>query len=272
MPLWIVATPLGTLGDLSPRARDVLGAADLVCCEDTRTTRRLLSAVDMPAPRLVALHAHNEAGRAEDIARMAADGDVVLVSDAGTPAVSDPGQAVVAACLAAGVRVLSVPGPSALATALAASGFPAAPSAFLGFPPRKGRDGWAADALARPETLVIYEAPSRVVDLVGRLAGFAPHREAALCRELSKKHETIRRAPLPALAEALAVEPVRGECVLVVGPGEAVAPAAAAPVDNGASLKDIAAVLASRWGVSRRAAYQALLDAEARIADGPLRG
>ena len=152
--------------------------------------------------------------------------------------------------------ILSVPGPSALAAALAASGFPAAPSTFLGFPPRKGRDVWVQAALARPETLVVYEAPGRVGDLVNRIAALLPERELCLCREVSKRFEEIIRAPAAQLATRL--DSVRGECVLLVGPGE-VYEQQASTVDAGASLKAIAAVLAERTGRTRREAYQMLL-------------
>lgn len=262
MALWLVATPIGTLGDASARMRDVIASADVVFCEDTRTTRKLLGLLDVVAPDLQALHAHNEAQRAESVAQRALTEEVVLVSDAGTPAVSDPGQAVVAAAHQLGVSVLSVPGPSALPAALAASGFPAAPSTFMGFPPRKGRETYCRALLARPETLVLYEAPNRVADLCTRLAALQPEREACLCREISKKHEEVLRLPLQALAEALSSrERVRGECVLVVGAGEPLVEDAAT-VDSGASLKDIAAVLAERWGVKKREAYQRLLALE----------
>ena len=262
MPLWIVATPIGTLGDLSPRAQEVLRDAAVICAEDTRTTRRLLSAVDVPAPPLLALHAHNEAQKAESLAQRALEEDVVLVSDAGTPGVSDPGRALVEAALAAGVRVLSVPGPSALASALAASGLPAAPSTFLGFPPRKGRKNWAVDTLRRPETLVMYEAPGRVPGLLRDLAAADATREAVLCREISKRFEEIDRAPLATLAERHA-DGVRGECVVVVGPGEAQPTlATTAEVPEGAGLKQIAEALAPLWGVKKREAYQALLKAK----------
>lgn len=263
MALWIVATPIGTLGDLSPRAREVLGGAALVLAEDTRTARRLLTAVDVPAPPIEALHAHNEEARAEALARRAAEAEVALVSDAGTPAVSDPGRAVVAACHALGVPVRSVPGPSALAAALAASGFPAAPSTFLGFPPRKGRDAFADEVLAHPGTVVVYEAPSRVPDLLARLAARDPAREAVVARELSKAFEEVVRGPLGVLAGR--PEP-RGECVVVVGPGSP--PVRIAPtLEDGASLKDVARVLAERWGVTPREAYQRLLALEAE--NGP---
>jgi 16S rRNA (cytidine1402-2'-O)-methyltransferase len=259
--LWIVATPIGTLGDLSPRAREVLRGAALVLAEDTRTARRLLTAVEIPAPPIEALHAHNEESRAEAIARRAGEVEVALVSDAGTPAVSDPGRAVVAACHALAVPVRSVPGPSALAAALAASGFPAAPSAFLGFPPRKGRDAFADEVLRHAGTVVIYEAPSRVPDLLARLAARDPFREGVVARELSKAFEEVVRAPLGVLAQRPAP---RGECVVVVGPGTP--PARDVPsVEAGASLKDVARVLADRWGVSPREAYQRLLEVEADL-------
>ena len=262
MALWLVATPIGTLGDASPRMREVIAAADVVYCEDTRTTRKLLGLLEVAAPDLQSLHAHNEAQRGELVAQRALTEQVVLVSDAGTPAVSDPGQGVVAAAHALGVQVLSVPGPSALPAALAASGFPCAPSTFMGFPPRKGRESYARELLSRPETLVLYEAPNRVADLCTRLAALQPNREACMCREVSKRHEEVLRMPLGELAANLSArERVRGEVVLVVGPGEALA-APTQTLDSAASLKDIAAVLAERWGVKKREAYQRLLALE----------
>ncbi len=271
MPLWIVSTPIGTLGDASPRMREVLGQAAVVLCEDTRTTRKLLTALEVPAPPLVALHAHNESERAEDAAARAAVEDVALVSDAGTPGVSDPGSAVVAACLARGVEIRSVPGPSALAAALAASGMPVAPSTFLGFPPRKGRDGWCAEALRRPETLVCYEAPGRIADLFRRLAAVDGSREAVLCRELSKRFEEVVRDTLAGQAQRWSeAERVRGECVVVIGPGTGGATVSTddAALEDGASLKDVASVLAGRWGTPKRDAYQALLALDRTMRDG----
>jgi 16S rRNA (cytidine1402-2'-O)-methyltransferase len=269
VPLWLVATPIGTLGDLSPRAREILGSAAVIAAEDTRHTRQLLTATGIPAPHLEAVHAHNEDARADALVARAATEDVVLVSDAGTPAISDPGAAVVAAAHRAGIRILTVPGPSSLTSALAASGFPAAPSTFLGFPPRKGRGEWARDALRRPETLVVLEAGNRASDLVSELATLAPEREACLCRELSKLHEENLRRPLAALAADLAARAsVRGEVVLVVGPGPALADAPAAALAEDAGLKDIAAALASRWQAPRRDVYQELLAWEARRGNG----
>jgi 16S rRNA (cytidine1402-2'-O)-methyltransferase len=261
MALWLVATPIGTLGDLSPRAREVLASADAIAAEDTRTARKLLTATGIRAPALLALHGHNESELGERVAERAGREEVVLVSEAGTPGISDPGASVVSAAHRLGVPVRSVPGPSALAAALAATGFSAAPSSFLGFAPRKGRDGWARAALERRETVVVFEAPGRVVDLLERLATLQPEREASVCRELSKAFEEVRRDTLAALAtEFGARDAVKGECVLVIGPGQPLRPAA--PVLEGTGLKDVAKVLAERWGVTRREAYQRLLEWE----------
>jgi 16S rRNA (cytidine1402-2'-O)-methyltransferase len=260
--LLIVATPIGTLDDLSPRAREVLRTADLIASEDTRVTRRLLSAVDVPSPQLVALHAHNEDAISERLAEDARERTVVLVCDAGTPGVSDPGAALVAACHRLGVEVRSIPGPSALAAGLAASGLPAVPSTFLGFPPRKGREGWVKEALSRPDTLVCYEAPTRVADLVGIFAALAPDREAVLCREISKRYEEILRRPLPALAADLSGRTeILGECVLVVGPGAGLK-VAHEEAGEGEGLKKIAEILAKRWDKPRREVYELLLGFE----------
>lgn len=265
--LWIVATPIGTLGDLSPRARRILADADVIAAEDTRTTRKLLGAMDVAAPELVALHAHNERDRAVTLADRAVHDTVVLVSDAGTPGISDPGRLLVEAAHAREVEIRSVPGPSALAAALAASGLPAAPSTFLGFAPRKGRDGFVREALGRPETLVVYEAPGRVADLVARLAALAPAREAVVARELSKRFEEVVRGPLAELASRLAEGRTRGEYVVVIGPGATV-DAATDTALHGDGLKDVAAALAARWGCSRRDAYQALLRLQGELREG----
>lgn len=262
MALFVVAVPIGTLGDLSPRAREVLGSVAAIACEDTRATRKLLSATDIAAPRLVALHAHNESRAAQSFAERALEEDVALVSDAGTPAISDPGGMVVAAAHACGARVLSVPGPSALSAALAASGFAVAPSIFWGFAPRKSRDRFAARVLGFEGCGVIYEAPGRIADLVKRLAALQPDREAVISRELSKRFEEHRRGALGQLE----VEETRGEFVLVVGPGDALKPRDESET-AGSGLKGVAAQLASRWGVSKREAYQALLAAERDLSE-----
>ncbi|MBW2256074.1 MAG: rRNA small subunit methyltransferase 1 [Deltaproteobacteria bacterium] len=258
MALWLVATPIGTLGDLSPRAQEVLASADAIAAEDTRTARKLLAATGLRAPELLALHGHNESEIGDRVAERARDEEIVLVSEAGTPGISDPGATVVSAAHRMGVPVRSVPGPSALAAALAATGFPAVPSTFLGFASRKGRSGWARAALERGETVVVFEAPSRVVDLLGRMAALQPEREACLCRELSKAFEEVRRDTLAALATDLGTrDAIKGECVLVIGPGQPLRPVS--PTLEGTSLKDVAKVLAGRWRVTRREAYQQLL-------------
>jgi 16S rRNA (cytidine1402-2'-O)-methyltransferase len=267
LALWIVATPIGTLGDLSPRAQKVLGDADLIVAEDTRVTRRLLTAFAIPAPKIEALHAHNEVSRSADVAELAMEQQVVLVSDAGTPGVSDPGSHLVRVALERGVELRTVPGPSALAAALAVSGFPAAPSLFVGFAPRKGRTNWAAQQLRHPHTVVIYEAPGRVSDLTQKFAALAPQREAVMCRELSKRFEEVVRLPLAALAQDLSSrDRIRGECVLLLGPGEPLA--VEKPVTTGEGTKEVAASLAARWGMKKRDVYQGLLRLQRELEEG----
>lgn len=259
MPLYVVATPIGNLGDLSLRARETLGRVTLLLCEDTRRTRNLLSALDIPAPELWSCHAHNEAGRLNAVlSRLEAGEQIGLVSDAGTPVLSDPGDQIVAAALLAGHPVHPLPGPSAIAAALSASGLPAVPFHFLGFPPRKDGDlhRWIIEMSRLPGTLVMFEAGRRAGDLIAALAKLLPDRQGALCRELSKTYEEVRLAPLGALP----TDPQLGEVVLVVGPGQPVVEAVAAPTGEG--LGEIADALARRWGTSRREAYQALLELE----------
>ncbi len=255
--LEVVATPIGNLGDVSARAKDALSQADLLLCEDTRVTRRLLSALAVSAPELWRCDAHREDDQAPAVVERVASGQrVVLVSDAGTPALSDPGGRIVAAVHDAGLPVRCVPGPSSLVAALSVSGLPAAPLHFVGFPPRKAgpRDRWLRQCLSWPGTVVMLEAGRRTGDLVAALAALVPDRDAAICRELSKRHEEVLRGRLAELP----TDPVRGEVVVVVGPGSPPASQDGAPADLG-SLKAVAAVLAERWGVSRRAAYQRLL-------------
>jgi 16S rRNA (cytidine1402-2'-O)-methyltransferase len=266
MPLWIVGTPIGTLADLSPRARRVLAEAAVIAAEDTRVTRKLLSAHDIAAPQMVALHAHNEAQRAGELVARALEEDVALVSDAGMPGVSDPGRFMVAAAHERGVEVRSVPGPSALTTALSAAGFGASPFFFAGFMPRKGRDGFAHTLFARPEVCVVFEAPTRVTDLVRRLALLDPEREACLCRELSKKFEEVLRKPLALLAADLeSRSKVQGECVLVLGPGEKRVHVTEESARK--DLKGIASLLGKRWGVSKSEAYRELVELERQRED-----
>lgn len=255
MPLHVVATPIGNLGDLSPRAREVLTGCALVLCEDTRHTRKLFAGLGLSAPSLVSCHAHNETDRLGQVLDLLDQGlDVGLVSDAGTPGLSDPGGRLVEAVHAAGLPVRAVAGPSSVIAALSVSGLPTAPFHFLGFPPRKGRTRWIAESSRLPGTLVMLEAGNRAGRLVAEMAAALPDRVGCLCRELTKLHEEVRRAPLAELP----TDPQRGEVVLVVGPGRAIAP----EEPRGEGLKRAAALLAERWGVSRSAAYQRLLSLE----------
>ncbi len=227
--LWLVGTPIGNRGDLAPRAREVLGRVGLVACEDTRTCRTLFSWMDVPCPELVAYHDHNAAAAAPVlVARILAGEDLALVTEAGMPAIQDPGYRLVVAAREVGIPVVPVPGPSALILALAASGLPTDRFAFLGFAPRRGREAWWAGALARQETVVVYEAPTRVADTLAAIADAVPDRPVCLAREITKVHEEFVTGTALELAEQLAAreDRLRGECVIVVaGAEEQAAPA-----------------------------------------------
>ena len=224
--LRIVATPIGNLADLSPRARDALLSADLVACEDTRRTGRLyqnLGAAGASArPPLLPLHDHNEDRQIGRVLRTLEEGGAVtLVSDAGTPLVSDPGYRLVRAAVRQGLAVEALPGPSAILTALVVSGLPPYPFTFLGFPPRKkGRRRRFFDShAALPHTLVFFESPRRAAaSLADAAEAFGPDRDAALARELTKLHEEVLRGRLGELAGEIGERPVlRGEVTVVVG-------------------------------------------------------
>lgn len=220
--LYVVATPIGNLSDLSARAKEVLAGADLVACEDTRTTQPLLAAHGIKA-KTIALHEHNErSARAKLVEALAAGKSVALVSDAGTPAISDPGALVVEAAHRAGIRVVPVPGANAAVSAYSASGFLADRFLFAGFLPASAssRRKWIA-ALDADCPVVLYEAPHRVLETVEDLAtAFGPDREVVIARELTKKFEEIARLPLGAAREWVIANPHRqqGEFVLVLGP------------------------------------------------------
>jgi 16S rRNA (cytidine1402-2'-O)-methyltransferase len=267
--LHIVATPIGNLADASPRALEALRNADLVACEDTRTTRTLLAAHGIAA-RTVALHEHNErAAGAKLLRELLAGRDVALVSDAGTPAVSDPGALLVEAAHAAGVRVVPVPGPSAALAAFSASGFASPRFLLAGFlPAAPAARRRALEELDLPWPVVLYEAPHRVEETVADLAErFGPERDLVIARELTKKFEEIARLKLGAAREWLAADAHRrqGEFVLVLGPGpeRRAARADAARVLallRGALPASEAAKLAARiTGAPRRELYAAAL-------------
>ena len=258
MPLFVVSTPIGNLEEASPRMSRILTEADLVLCEDTRRTRTLYSALELDPPQLKACHAHNEAGRiGEVLQRLEAGETVALVSDAGTPGVSDPGGMLVQAVHQAGHSVHCVGGPSAVVGALSVSGFSASPFHFMGFPPRKAGAlrTVLTDASSYPGPLVFLESGRRVGRLIEAIAELCPDREAVICRELTKRYEEVVRGPVTGLPTT----EQRGEVVLVLGPGE---PVKVERPEAGTDLKSIAAALADRWGCKKREAYNALMDLE----------
>ena len=223
--LYVVATPIGNLADSSSRSIEVLRAADIVACEDTRSSRVLLAHHGISA-RTVALHAHNERAAGEKLLRALREGSsVALVSDAGTPGISDPGALLVAAAHREGLRVIPVPGPNAAVTGYSASGFSSDRFLFAGFLPAQSGKARAAalEGLDLPCPVILYEAPHRVLATVqALLERFGPKREIAIARELSKKFEEIARMTLADAPGWLAAGPHRqqGEFVLVLGPGE----------------------------------------------------
>ena len=216
--LVVCPTPIGNLEDMTLRALAALRDADVVACEDTRRTRVLLDRFGVKAP-LVSYHEHNEEARARELVeRMRRGETVALVSDAGMPLVSDPGFVLVRECVAAGLAVEVLPGPSAVITALVASGLPSARWRFEGFLPRKAGD--LREVLSAPETIVAFESPHRVAKT---LTVVDPEREVAVCRELTKLHEEVVRGRAGELAARFADAPPRGEIVLVLGPSETAA-------------------------------------------------
>ncbi|WP_251450499.1 16S rRNA (cytidine(1402)-2'-O)-methyltransferase [Microbacterium sp. Marseille-Q6648] len=270
--LILAATPIGNLGDASRRLVEVLSAATVVAAEDTRTTQRLLAGLGIDnRPRLIALHDHNEKQRAGDLVELARTEDVVLLSDAGMPTVSDPGFAVVAAAAAAGVTVTALPGPSAVLTALAVSALPTDRFTFEGFLARKPGERRAALAAlaAEPRTMVFFEAPLRIAETLAAMRdAFGADRRAAVCRELTKLHEEVVRGTLAELVE-WAADRVRGELVVVVAGAEprtvSFADAVAQVRDlvaSGVRRKDAASEVAAHTGHSSRELYQATLGRE----------
>jgi len=264
--LHVVATPIGNLKDISFRALSTLAAADAVIAEDTRVTRNLLAHYGVATP-LVAYHEHNaKAVRPHLLARLEAGATLALVSDAGTPLVSDPGFKLVQEALEKGVHVTAVPGPSAVLAALVVAGLPTDRFFFEGFLPHKSgpRRARLAELAAVPGTLVFFESPRRIAETLADAAAALGPRSAAVARELTKLYETVRRGRLDALAAALAAEePPKGEIVLLIAPPEAGA-ADQAEVDLDArltealatySVKDAASVVAAATGQPRRQVY-----------------
>ena len=265
--VYVVATPIGNLEDLSPRAVRVLGEVALIACEDTRHTARLCDHYGIGTRRM-SLHEHNEAQRIPGLLeRLRAGESITLVSDAGTPLVSDPGARLVVAARDAGIEVVPIPGASAVLAALVASGLPTRPFTFLGFPPRKGaaRREWLDQAARAPGTLVLFEAANRVGDTLDLLHERLGARRAAVARELTKRYEQVVHGRLGELG----VVDERGEVTIVIEGGPAQS-GAAAPDDevdalirtqlaSGGSARDVAAAVAERSGRRRTEVYARVL-------------
>ncbi|MGH9183009.1 MAG: 16S rRNA (cytidine(1402)-2'-O)-methyltransferase [Acidimicrobiales bacterium] len=278
--LVLVATPIGNLDDLAPRAVRTLAEADVVVCEDTRRTGRLLAATGVTPRRLLSAHDHNEAARVGTVlGHLRAGETVAVVVDAGLPGISDPGERLVRAAVAEGVEVVVVPGPSAALAALVASGLPTGRFVFEGFLPRRGsaRARRLAALAAEPRTVVLYEAPHRLATTLADLASaLGGGRRVALCRELTKLHEEVWRGTLAAGAERAAAGEPRGEHVVVVegappeppAGDEELSAAVAERVAAGRSVRDAVAAVAADYGVARRRVYALATGARRRAGDG----
>ena len=264
--LVLVSTPIGNLGDLTPRARETLRSADLILCEDTRHTARLLAVIGAKA-KLQALHEHNEDAAIPGVLGQLRQGRrIALVSDAGVPLVSDPGYRLVRAAIAEGLPVGAVPGPNAALIALVLSGLPPLPFLMMGFPPprhaaRRVAFGQirAAERAGLAATLIWYEAPHRLAETLADMAEAFGSRAAAVARELTKRFEEVRRGTLPELAARYAAALVRGEVTVVVGPPDQEDPE---DLDGrlrsalaGNSVKDAAALVAAATGLPRKLVY-----------------
>ncbi len=264
----LAATPIGNLGDASRRLIEAMTSATVIASEDTRVTIHLMRALGVEnRPRLIALHEHNEQARAAELIELARDGDVLVMTDAGMPSISDPGFPLVAAAVVAGVTVTALPGPSAVLTALALSGLPTDKFAFEGFLPRKGRVA-ALRRLAREErTMVFFESPHRLAEAIADLGeAFGPDRRLAVCRELTKLYEEVRRGTATELAE-WAASGVKGEiCIVVEGASPLELDLAGGVarvlelVQSGIRLKDASAEVADITGLGRRDLYEGALE------------
>lgn len=262
--LYLVATPIGHLADISLRALSVLARADVIYCEDTRHSRTLVAHYGVGRP-LKPYHEHNaEEQRPRIMAELAAGRRVALISDAGTPLVSDPGYKLVRDAIDAGHHVVAIPGASAVMAAICVAGLPTDRFLFAGFlPPRSGaRKGRIAELAASPATLVFFEAPTRVAESLADLADVLGPRPAAVARELTKLHEDVRRGTLPDLAAAFAGAPPKGEIVVLVGPplervasDETIAGELSGVLDH-MSLRDAAKTVAERLSVPKSRVYE----------------
>ena len=252
--LYLVATPIGNLEDITLRAIRILKEADIIACEDTRQTQKLLQHYGI-RKEMVSYHEHNELTRSPELAIELEQGaKIALVSDAGTPGISDPGHRLVTLCLRHHIPVVPIPGPSALVAALAASGLPTEEFLFIGFlPPRAGARRKALDALkAESRTLIFYEAPHRVVETLADATEILGPRPAVIAREVTKIHEEFLRGPLAELLESARKRAPRGEITLLIGPGDP----QAQQVELSVSLKQRVEQLEAEGGIDRKAALK----------------
>ncbi len=270
--LTVCPTPIGNLGDLTPRAREALASADLVACEDTRRAGRLFELLELRAPPFISNHEGNEVERSREIAQQIERGaNVALISDAGTPGISDPGYRLVRACIDRDLEVEVLPGASSVTAAVVASGLPCHKWRFEGFLPR--RAGELERVLRSTETVVAFESPRRIAESLKALATLAPDRPAAVCRELTKLHEEIARGTLGELSRKFQPgEDLRGEIVLVIGPGGAAeTPDIGFAVDalrglvrSGAKPRAAASVVSALTGVPANDLYRHLTGRDPR--------
>ncbi len=271
--LTLVGTPLGNLGDLTDRARETLAAADLILCEDTRRTGGLMSKLGISGPKMIVANEHTEHSVIDRVLAAIADGqNVVLASDAGMPAISDPGSRLISAAADAGVEIDTAPGPTALIVALVLSGLPTERFVFEGFLPRKGteRAEVLGDIAREARTVIVYEAPHRIVRTLEDLASVCgPDRMAAVARELTKMHQDVQRGTLDSLHQHFFDSPPKGEFVIVVGPSSAEPSERSdeelivllfAELNDGATTRDAVALVSTLTGEPKRRVYDLAID------------
>ena len=275
--LYVVATPIGNLADITLRALRVLGEVDVIAAEDTRTTRKLLAHHGIRTP-LVSYHEHNESLRTPELLGRLQDGEsVALVSEAGTPSISDPGYRLVEGCIAAEIPVEPVPGPSAVLAAVVVSGLPSDAFVFEGFLPRRAseRRKRLVELAGERRTIVLFEAPHRLDASLQDMVEALGDRRAALCRELTKLHEEVRRESLSKLAASVRRTPVKGELVIVVEGAPRAEPDVDAALEealqritSGESVREATRAVAEQRGVPRRALYDRVLAQRTRTKEG----
>jgi 16S rRNA (cytidine1402-2'-O)-methyltransferase len=274
--LYVVATPIGNFEDITLRALSVLSGVDMVAAEDTRHTGRMLSRYQISSP-LISYHDHNEADRAPQFIQKLRDGlSIALVSDAGTPSVSDPGYRLICAAIQAGVKVIPIPGVSAAISALRVSGLPTDTFVFLGFPPKKQtrRMALLKEIETEPRTLIFYESPKRVLAFLDDALAVLGDRSGVVCREMTKRYEEFIRGPISGmLADLSNRREIKGECTLVLSGKNKRIPLSAESLESSVSEYfvhategpgDLARKIAIKFGISRKTAYQMILSEKAK--------